>query len=453
VAEGKSLARQGLEISPADYFLHEQLGEPDLNQLGNDANRVLNVASEYLRLGLYQRALDVLSRAYPPAHPDQAEPGVPVPDKHPMIAYFRGHCREKLKQSPLADYDAASKQSSAYVFPSTVEELTVLRAVVRVRPEDATAHYLLGTLYFSRGLTDAALDEWSHAHKLNPRIPVLDAGVGLARLHEKHDAEGALSALRDGLISDPGNVTVYLGADQALSVLGRPARERVQILEKYPELANAPSSLIFELVLNLAEAEDFDRAEDLFRNRFFPREEGGTNVRQVWIEVQLQKLTAYAKSNRCADALAIAERLGREVPGLAFTRDGLTPIVESARAKYFAGTAYAACGKMQEAGLEFQVASKATAPDQVLWAWQAAKNLPGFDGRPWQDRLRFAATNAEGRAQTSSFAGWWHYTAGALQAALGNGKAAEREFETAFLLPDRMMSYHCTRLARAQSAR
>ena len=451
--DGKSLARQGLEISPANYFLREELREPDLNQLGSDANRVLRLAALYMRLGLYQPALDVLSRTYPSAHPDQAEPGVPLPDKNPLIAYFRGFCRDKLKQPPLTDYEVASKQSTAYVFPSTAEGLTVLKAAVRVRPEDATAHYLLGTLYFSRGLTDSALQEWSQARKLNPGIPVLDASMGLALLHEKHDAADALSAFREGLNSDPSNVTVYLGADQALSMLGRPASERVQILEKYPELANAPTSLIFELILNLSEAGDFDRAESLFLNRFFPREEGGTNVRQVWIEVQLQKLTAYAKSNRCADALAEAERLGKEVPGLVFTRDGLAPILESARTTYLLGVTYAACGKAQVAEAKFQFAAKASAPDQVLWAWKAAQKLPGFDEKAWQDRLRTALAEADLRAQTSSFASWWHYTAATLQAALGNDKESNVEFEKALLLPDRLMSYHCTRLARGGIAR
>ena len=87
---------------------------------------------------------------------------------------------------------------------------------------------------------------------------------------------------------------VYLGMDQALSILNRPARERVEALEKYPKLDVAPPPLIFELILNLAEAGDFERATGLFHDRFFPREEGGTNVRQVWIEVQLQHALSLA---------------------------------------------------------------------------------------------------------------------------------------------------------------
>jgi len=452
VEEGKTLARQGITLFPLSYLLSEELGEPNLKQLANDAVRVLNLTAQYMRLGLYQRALTMLSREYPSSQPDQSELGALSPGNHPMIAYFRGYCRERLGQSPISDYKIASKLSTSYVFPSSAEELTVLSSVVNTNPQDATAQYLLGTLRFSRGLTDSAIEEWLRSHKSNPQIPVLDASLGLALLHEKHDADRALSAFRDGLRSDATNVMVYLGADQALSLLSKPARERVQVLEKYPNLADAPSSLVFELILNLAEAGDFQRAEGLFRNRFFPREEGGTNVRQVWVEVELQKTLALAKEGHCADALAGAEHLGAKVPDLSFTQDGLEPILQSARTNYQLGTVYASCAKPDEATKKFQLASAASPPDQVFWAWRAAQKLPGFDGKQWQERLQTAFAQAKARTDTSSYTSWWDYTAGALAGALGDQRGADQSFQKALLLPDRMLAYHFTRMARAEAA-
>ena len=107
--------------------------------------------------------------------------------------------------------------------------------------------------------------------------------------------------------------------------------------------------MIFELILNLAEAGDFERATQLFHDRFFPREEGGTNVRQVWIEVQLLRVLALAKGGQCGKALTVARNLHSEVPGLAFTRDGLEPMRQSARTSYLIGTAFASCGQAAEA--------------------------------------------------------------------------------------------------------
>jgi len=450
VEEGKTLARQGIARFPLSYLLSEELGEPNLKQLGNDPIRVLNLAAAYMRLGLYQRSLNVLSRNYPPAQTDQTELGALSPANHPLIAYFRGYCRERLGQSGASDYEAASKLSTSYVFPSTAEELAVLSAVVHKNPGDATARYLLGTLYFSRGLTEAALDQWVEARK-SKAIPVLDASLGLALLHEKHDADHALSAFQDGLRSDAANVTVYLGADQALSLLAKPASERVQVLEKYPDLADAPSSLIFELILNLAEAGDFQRAESLFHNRFFPREEGGTNVRQVWIEVELQKMLALATAGHCADALSVAEQLGAPVPDLPFTRDGLEPILQSARTNYQLGTVYSSCAKPEEAAKKFQLASAASAPDQMFWAWKAAQKLPGFGEKQWRERLQSALLQAKSRRDASSYTSWWDYSAGLLASALSSRLETNQEFQRALLLPDRMLAYHFTRLARAES--
>src|ERR1700722_2382634 len=128
--KSQTLAREWLARFPQSYFLLEQLGKPDLHHLGNDANRVLYVASEYMRLGMYSRALAVLSRDYPAAVADESEPGQLPPDKHPLIAYYRGYCRERLGHSGARDFNLAAKLVTDYVFPSRAEDLQVLTAAL-----------------------------------------------------------------------------------------------------------------------------------------------------------------------------------------------------------------------------------------------------------------------------------------------------------------------------------
>src|SRR6266436_5992712 len=77
--DGEKLARERLARFPLSDFLREELGKPDLVHLAADPYRVLNLASEYARLGLYRRAVEVLSREYPPPTADQTEPGAVVP--------------------------------------------------------------------------------------------------------------------------------------------------------------------------------------------------------------------------------------------------------------------------------------------------------------------------------------------------------------------------------------
>jgi tetratricopeptide (TPR) repeat protein len=449
-AQARTRAEDWLERFPESYFLREELGTRDTQHLADDDSRILNIAAEYMRLGLYQRALDVLSHSYPDPLPDQSEPGRPAPSQNPMLAYYRGYCRQKLGQSPTGDYGTGASLPTQYIFPGRAEDLIVLETAVEAAPGDANAHYLLGTLYFSRAFTDEALREWRRASELNPRIPVLDASLGLALLQVKKDPQSALTAFRNGIDNDRGNEAVYLGADQALSILGHPSSERSEVLEHYPDRVNMPPDLVFELALNLAESGEFERAAALFHNRFFARQEGGTNARQVWVEVELQRALSLARHHDCQEAISSSTQLGSPVEGVSFTHDGLEPFVNSARTEYLLGKMEAACGKGEESRIRFQAAAAKSGAGEIFWAWLAAQELPGFHASEWTVRLQSASEQATTMVETSSFAGFWAYTAGMLNRGLGNESQAQAEFRRALLLPDGMLSYHLTRAALAK---
>ena len=445
--ESQKLAREWLARFPQSYFLAEQIGKPDLPHLADDANRVLNVASEYMHLGMYAQALEVLSRDYPAAVADESEPGQLPPGKHPLVAYYRGYCREKLGQSGANDFSAAANLATDYVFPSRAEDLEVLTAALHSNAQDASAHYLLGTLYFSKGVTDQALAEWDQARKLNPQIRVLHASQGRALLHEKNDPEQALSVFQEGLHNDPKNVALYTGIDQALSILEHPAKERIAALEQYPDLAHMPTPLVYELMLNLTEDGEFEKATALFHNRFFQREEGGTNVRQVWLEVQIQHALSMAQRGQCPGATKVVDNLARPVPDLAFTHDGLDPFLDSARFRYLIGSVYQSCKEPDKAQSSFrQAAEKSTLPD-AAWAWKASQQLPDGDQGSARQKLQSMIDRAQKFDSSEARRGWWFYNAGMLDVESGNTQRATKEFREALLAADSLMTYHLTRLA------
>jgi tetratricopeptide (TPR) repeat protein len=391
--------------------------------------------------------LEVLSRDYPSPEADQSEPGAVIPQQNPLVVYFRGYCREKLGVSGANDYLQASRLSTVNIFPNTIEDQQALKAAIRANENDATAHYLLGTWYFARERTGEAISEWQRARKLNPQIPVLEASLGLALLHMKRDFAGALSVFAEGIKNDSSNVVNYSGSISAMAVLGKPAAERVKALELYPDLSRMPTSLVYELALNRAEEGNYNGAIDLFRNRFFGSEEGGTNVRQVWVEVKLQQAIGLARTGHCDEALATAKILGSPVPGLAFTQDGLKPLLNSARTNYLLGEVSSTCGQKEEADRRYRPSAQATETSDVVWAWASAKKLGNYDPSLWRERLSAALLQAESNAIASVNQGRWLYSVGVLQMALGHeaqGKASLRE---SLLLPDNRMSYHLSRLA------
>ena len=441
------LAHQWLARFPDSYFLLEEIGKPDLHHLANDTQRVLNIASEYMRLGMYTQALQVLTRDYPSASADESEPGQLPPSKHPLVAYYAAYCQQELHGS--ADFAKATKLSTEYVFPNRAEDLEVLTAALKSNPQDASAHYLIGTLYFSKGLADHALAEWQQARQLDAQIPVLHASLGRALLHIKDKPEDALDVFQEGLRTDRHNLELYRGIDQTLSILQKPAQERVAALQRYPDLDHMPTPLTYELILNLAEAGEFDKAEAMFHNRFFQREEGGTNVRQVWLEVELQKALSLAQHAHCSEAVNIADHIAQPVPDLLFTHDGLQPFLATARFNYQLGSIYKTCKVSQKSESHFTQAAQNSNLNEAIWSWKASQELPNADHSSARQKLEAALERMRNDPANDSATGRWLYHTGMLDRELGNTQQANKEFRDALLQPDQMMTYHLTRLALA----
>jgi Tfp pilus assembly protein PilF len=455
-ADGQTQAKQArllLQRFPLSAVLREEAGDPDLAHLAADPYRVLNVAAQYMRLGLYAKAVKILSRTYPPVPADQHEPGVQPPQDNPLVAYLLGYCREKLGGSGTSDYTRASKLSTLYVFPSSSEERAALEAALSSNPKNATAHYLLGTWYFARAMIADALREWDEARELHAQIPALNESLGWALLHETNDTAEALTAFEEGIANDPKNPVNYSGATTALAILGKLAAQRVQVLERYPDLKNMPTPLVYELALNKAEAGDFAGATALFQDRFFGREEGGLNVRQVWIEVKLEQMQALEKSGRCNEALAEANAIGQPVEGLPFTQNGLEAILNSARTKYLLAETYDSCGQKAEASAMFKQVAGETQLSNLAWAARSAKHLDGYDSAQWTERMISAISRAEEQSQRSNSKVWWIYIAGSLRLAVGENEAGNTELRDALLQPDSRMSHHFIRLALSESNR
>jgi tetratricopeptide (TPR) repeat protein len=418
--------------------------------LGADPERVLDLAVEYMGLGSWADALDLLERTYPAASGLQAEPGAVPPQENPEVVYYRGYCRKKLGGSARPDFEAASRLSTRYVFPSRPQSLAVLRRAVESNPRDATAHFLLGSLFLSSASSDDAIREWQEARRLDPRLPVLHRNLGRTLFLVNGDAEGALAVFLQGMESDPTNVDLYAGADQALSVLGRPTAERIAALERFPDRAHMPPELLQKLALDLAEVARADEGEALLAGRFFPREEGGTNVRQVFVEIRLQKALVLARAGRRAEALAILDGLDREVPGLTFTKDGLAAFVETARAQYAAGEIAALAGDTTAARAHWTKATqgKDSFFRGLPYAYLASVRLGGVDGKDWRTRLEQSLAESEKFLQGgTNFPGVVAYAQGMLLRALGREDEARARFRRALLLPDQRLSHFLTRRA------
>ena len=427
-----------------------RLGAADVGlwkHLAADPYRVLDLVIDYLELGFYRDALDLLSRQYPDVDPSTTEPGAVLPQQHPLIAYYRGYCREKMGESGAADFAAASKLSTRYVFPNRAATIPVLKAALRANPADATAHFLSGSMDLAGGKVDEAIREWNEARRLNRAIPVLHRNLGLVLLQLKNAPDQALEVFREGLASDRANLGLYSALSQTMTLLNRPASERVEALRQFPDPARMPPGLVYDLALSLAEDGKAAEGEKLFENRFFARQEGGTNVREIYLEVALLNALELARAGRRQEALNAAHNLGKERSGMAFTRDGLEPFLNDARTEFYLGEIESLAGVMDAAREHWRKASEFSGGTglNAAFASRAARRLDAGAATAWSTRLEAAlARSGNGRGNASGLAACAH---GLMLADLGRKDEAAAALRSVFLLPDRGMSHHLARLA------
>ncbi len=279
-----NLADKSLQRFPTSLFLRNEAAKvgvhvmpagPELDRhLAADTNRILNLVLQYNRLGLYPDSLELLNRSYPTVAPEDSEPDAPLPSADPLLAYYRGFCREKLGQSGAADYAAASQMPLLDIFPSESDEITVLYRALAVNASDASAHFLLGALFFSKGIVDPALEEWKLAESLNPKIPSLQASMGRALLEVKKQPAEAAAEFQRGFQMEPGNAALYLGLNQAMQQMGKSPAQRAEMMKLFPDPANMPEPLVRALVEVLRESGRNDEANAVLAHRFLPRKEG-----------------------------------------------------------------------------------------------------------------------------------------------------------------------------------
>jgi len=448
--EARSRALHWLRLDPAHSLLrHESviLGRADaglLPHLAADPDRVLALAGEYMSLGLWSDALRLLDRRYEPVPASTTEPGGVLPQDHPLVAYYRGYCRERTGSSPSADFGAASALETRYVFPSRADSLPVLRRALEANPRDATARFLLGSLHLAGGDASAAIAEWQEARRENRAIPVLHRNLGMALLHGKGDARAALDVFREGMDVDAANPDLYQGADQAASLEGLPTSERIALLRRFPDPRALPPALVQKLALALVVVGKGDEAEALFPGRFFPREEGGTNVRQVYLEVRLRRALALARGGHAKEAAAAVASIEKPVKGLAFTRDGLADFLNTARLRLLRGDVLAAAGRAEEARQEWARARDGHDGSflKPVHVALAERRLGTADLEAQASRLEETLTASEvNLEQGTGFPGIVLYAQGLTLRALGREKEARDRLRRVFLLPDVRLSH------------
>jgi tetratricopeptide (TPR) repeat protein len=379
--EAKAVVSAVRELDPLDIW-SRWLATDIVPQNGQQR---LDLAFDLIRCGLLDDALTVLTA---PRVDEKDGSGA-------MLLYALGHVygllgrdaerTEALQRAAAADSD--------YVFPSRLEEIVLLEAVIAQNSQDARAHYYLGNLFYDRRRHEDAIALWEQAAKLDADFPTTWRNLGFGYFNIRGDASKALDAFARAVELAPKDARVWFEYDQLKKRTGSAPEQRLAALEKIPELVASRDDLSLELASLYNQVGQPEAALKLLLSRKFQPWEGGEGlVLSQYVRANLLSGQRALLANDAAGAIRSFEAAWNVPESLSEAKHLLMNL---SMIDYWLGVAYAANGDKAKAALhweraaqqrgDFQQMQVQAISEMTYWRAQALVSL----GRAGEAKLIF----------------------------------------------------------------
>ena len=216
------------------------------------------VALDYCAAGLTEEAKSIWQMAI--------EEGATTPMTYYYLFAFCG------ETDALAE---AERTDPAYCFPNRPEDVIALEAAKTKNPKGAHAPYYLGCLYYAARQYDLAIENWERSAQLDPQFPTVWRNLALARFNKQDRQNEALEYMERAFRLDENDERVLMELDQLYKRLHRPHKDRLDFLQKYPQLVERRDDLVLEEITLLNQVGRYEEAMLKLDARTFHPWEGG----------------------------------------------------------------------------------------------------------------------------------------------------------------------------------
>ncbi|MDR0700019.1 MAG: DUF5107 domain-containing protein [Tannerella sp.] len=364
----EKILKQTLDIDPLDYWsLAEQSflsgkGAAFLDQADDQRGdylirlqELLEMAIDYGHIGAYPEAISLLKEAVRLGEPYASSP---------MVYYYTGFYQLKSgNESAATDcFRKASQQPSAYCFPFRPEEIEILNTALEINASDSKGLYYLGNLYYYLEQKEQGVRAWEEALQIDPSFAqaARNMGFGYSRAGKLKEA---IAACEQSLRADNTNPRLFIELDLLYEQAGKPAAERLALLEKNKATVFKHDDAVLRLLVLYNETGAYDQALKILDSRHFHVWEGGGKVHVIYVDAHLlkgmkllkgKKYTAAIKEFELADLYPANLEVGRPVDG------GHSP-----KGFYYMGEAYQQLGDTDNAKRCFETASAEPKDQQI----------------------------------------------------------------------------------------
>ncbi|MHA4846081.1 DUF5107 domain-containing protein [Flavitalea antarctica] len=240
---------------PADYF--DQA-------VRNNFNNYAEYALDYSDAGMYAEACDLLKK-YKPAKDE------------PLLNYYLGWFSLKAGSAAEAKsyFDKGAAAPADYCFPSKVEEVEILKAVLQQNKQDAKAFYYLGNYGFANGVYAEAIPAWERSAAIGDTFPTVFRNLSLAYFNKLNETSRALEAMEKAFELDTSDSRLLMELDLLHKLCNFSPWKRLQLLEDHIALVEQRHDLYMERLTLYNLLGDYETAKALIHERKFQPWEGG----------------------------------------------------------------------------------------------------------------------------------------------------------------------------------
>ena len=240
------------------------------SRIGDDVQVLLELACDYVGVGLWQDAIDVLMLWLG----SRKTGGVPA-----MVHYYLAYCHDKLGDAGSARdlYAQGSQMDPGRIFPHRLEELGILSRALEIIPHDAHALTSKGTLLYALRRKEEAMEAWLGALDLNPDA-VTHRNVGKSLWKDKGALAMAKNHYEKAIALNGHDHRLYVDLCDILVEMDAPAENRVALLQKAP----AHGRVQLRLAAALVQLARWDDAVDVLTAMQYDPYEGERGTRPTY---------------------------------------------------------------------------------------------------------------------------------------------------------------------------
>jgi tetratricopeptide (TPR) repeat protein len=365
-------AKQRIADGPTDLLPRAILSlrnEDERNRFVRDVrSHVGEVDFELLETGLVLADLGLYAEAARIVEAVRVN-GVPEAERSPLLLYHLAYWAARLGDPADAESHLTQVRTARqeFQFPSDPDSVDALQYAVESRPDDAQAHFQLGSLYAHLGRLEDAARAWQRATELNPSLSIAFRNLGLYTRMVLKDLPEAATLYRQAIAVRPGDQTLHRDLAEILIDSGqRP--EAIGLLESIPTSKPRRADVTILLAQAYLDEQRFDDVLQLLAaTPYFVAWEGQTTTWVIFNKAHVERGRARLEQRDITAALEDFDAAMTYPPNLGV---GHSNKPERAAALYGRGKALEALDRT----------------DEARQAWK--EGAAGAEGSPQQNEYR-----------------------------------------------------------------